>query len=448
MIVAGATMIPAASVAGAATAAAPQAPAAPAYDVAAVVGEAESVGAAAGRGSNETGTIVGWQGYPLTAFSWSQTTGLNALPALPGDTHRTAVDVNDAGVAVGDSGYQTIEPPQHAVRWVGGVPEDLGALPGDTDSHAEGINEAGTIVGWSSAGSESHAFVWTQTNGMIDITPAAELGSAYDVNESGVVTGYVDSQAFVWQNGVLTKLGVPTGWAYSFGFAINDAGVVAAHVTSASGNAEAIAQWSPATGWEVLGGVGERNVAWGINNDGWIVGRGRPSAGIERGLLYVPGTGMLSLTDLLTTGSWTVTYAYDIDDAGRIVAQGSNTQTGRRATLFLVPHDSATMHDQGLSVRLKESPRRTTGIGTLSVVDEGGAAIPGAVVTGTWARNDTVIKTGATDETNRNGKAELRQRFKRLKSGDVIEFCITTITHDDYTYDTGGEQSCASATFR
>ena len=46
----------------------------------------------------------------------------------------------DAGVAVGHSGYETIEPPQHAVRWIDGAPEEL-STPGLTDSHAEGINE-------------------------------------------------------------------------------------------------------------------------------------------------------------------------------------------------------------------------------------------------------------------------------------------------------------------
>jgi probable HAF family extracellular repeat protein len=422
------------------------APATPVYDIAAVIhAEAGDYGGPVGRGMNETGTIVGWKDYPLEAFSWSQTDGLATLPALSGDTNRTAVDVNDAGVAVGDSGRQTIEPPQHAVRWVNGIPEDLGTLPGDTESHAEGINEAGTIVGWSSAGSESHAFVWTPTGGMVDITPTADLGSAYDVNESGQVTGYADSQAFLWENGVLTKLGVPAGFAYSFGFAINDDGVIAAHVTTASGNAQAVARWSKKTGWEVLGGVGQANVSWGINNDSWIVGRGRPTAGLERGFVYVPGAGLLGLTELLSTSDWTVTYAYDIDDAGRILAQGSNTSTGERATLFLVPRGGAAMHDEGLALRLKGTHNRTTGIADLTVVDQDGAPIGGAVVTGEWARNGTVVRSGATDETGAKGKAELRKRFKGVKAGDVIRFCVTSIDHADYTYDPAAP-SCVSAT--
>src|SRR4051812_47575332 len=75
-----------------------------------------------GRGMNELGTIVGWVDWPLQTFEWDNGTGNEILPGLSGDQHRVAVDVNDAGVAVGHSGYETIEPPQHAVRWIDGVP--------------------------------------------------------------------------------------------------------------------------------------------------------------------------------------------------------------------------------------------------------------------------------------------------------------------------------------
>lgn len=418
----------------------------PRYDVAAVITDDGGLGPV-GRGMSETGTIVGYTDWPLTAFSWDRADGMATLPGLTGDTHRVASDVNDAGVVVGHSGYETIEPPQRAVRWIDGVPDELGT-PGLTDSHAEAINEAGTIVGWGYSGSDTHAFVWTEDGGAVDITPTAQLAYAYDVNESGQVTGYSGSQAFVWESGVLTNLGVPDGYAFSFGFAINDAGVVAAHVTTASGNSERVARWSPGAGWQVLGGVGEDNISFGINNSGTIVGEGRPTAGLERAFVFMEGVGLFSLTEQLTTSEWFLLAAYDVDDAGRIVALASSRSSGETATLFLKPV-SVPMQDEDLRVRLRGASDSTTGVAKLRVLDQGGEPVRRALVDGSWSLNGDVVDRRDTDETDNAGRAVLRKRFGALSSGDVVEFCIKTITRRGYEYEPPvGGPSCASATAR
>ena len=421
----------------------------PAYDVVAVISDGDN--APIPRGLNETGTIVGYTGYPQTkAFLW-ENGNLTKLPALLGNTRRFAFDVNDAGTVVGHSGYTSVEPPQRAVRWVGGVPEDLGVLPGGFDSHAEGINEAGMIVGESSTSSgANHAFVWTEAAGMIDITPTAppsQIARAYDVNESGQVVGYVNSRAFVWQDGVLTDLGVPDGYAFSFGFAINDAGAVAAHVTTASGAAESVALWTPAAGWQVLGGGGQVNVAWGINNEGTIVGEGRPTPGLERAFVYLADFGLLSLTELLTTDDWFLLFASDVDDDGRIIAYGSNRVTGDNATLLLEPVRGPLMHDEQLKVRLRGSPEPSSGLAKLRVVDESGNPVQRALVDGTWGLNGEVIDPSDTDRTNAAGRAKLKHRLDDLAVGDIVEFCITTVTHESYEYEPPpGGPSCDTAT--
>ncbi len=447
MVVAAPVLVTTVAPAGAVSVTDPAGAEAPRYEVAGVISDGSR--SPIGRGLNETGTIVGYTGYPYTkAFVWDAASGLTTLPGLPGDTRRFAFDVNDAETVVGHSGYESIEPPQHAVRWVGGVPEDLGVLPGGTDSHAEAINEAGTIVGWSNYSSGNHAFVWTDAAGMIDITPSSppsQVAYAYDVNEAGQVTGYVGSRAFVWDDGVLTDLGVPPGYAFSFGYAINDAGVVAAHVTTASGSTERVARWTPGLGWEVLGGVGDLNVSWGINNDGTIVGEGRPSAGIERGFVYLEGIGLRSLTDLLTSNDWTILYAFDVDDAGRISAYGSNRQTGDGATLLLAPV-LPPMQDEGMRVLLRGSPDPSSALARLRVVDGAGDPVPRAVVSGSWSRNGDVIIQNAKDRTGRGGKARLSYEFGAVFSGEIFEFCITTITHSEYEYDAPPQPSCASVT--
>jgi probable HAF family extracellular repeat protein len=402
----------------------------PTYDVVGVVEDGTNT--PVGRGLNETGTIVGWSGYPLKAFRWDEG-AFTALPGLAGDLHRVASDVNDAGVVVGHSGYETIEPPQHAVRWIDGVPEDLGTLPGDTTSHAEGLNETGTVVGSSSNGGDSHAFVWTEADGMIDITPTARLAQAYDVNESGQVAGYADARAFVWEDGQITYLGVPAGFAYSAAFAINDAGVVSAQVTSASGNTERAARWTPGVGWQVLGGIGEFAEPWGINNAGSVVGASGASFSSRHGFIYLDDWGFLWLNDLLTSSDWNVLDATDIDDQGRIVALAHSASLGKTTTVLLAP-TGQSMQDKGLQVRLKGTPP-SVGVANLRVVDSAGAPVAGALVKGTWSVDGQVVRAGDRDRTNRKGKAEIREALSGLSSGDVVEFCITSITHDGYTYD-------------
>ena len=429
--------------------AAPDSPAAqaggelPRYDVVGRITGGDGLGPV-GRGMNENGTIVGWVDWPLTAFQWDDETGMDTLPGLAGDTHRVAVDVNNAGIAVGHSGYETIEPPQHAVRWIDGVPDELDT-PGLTDSHAEGINEAGTIVGWGYSGSDTHAFVWTEAGGMVDITPSAQFAYAYDVNESGQVTGYIGGQAFLWEDGVLTGLGAPEGFAYSAAFAINDQGVIAGQVTTASGNSERVARWSAETGWEVLGGAGETNAGWGINNNGTIVGNGRPSGGLERAVVYIEGFGLLSLAELLTTGNYFLLNAYDVDDAGRIVVVAHNNQTGDTETLLLAPV-RPLMHDQDLRVVLRGSPDPSTGLAKLRVVDESGNPVDQAVVRGRWSLDGDVVARGDKDKTDAEGKAKLRHAFGELSTGQVVRFCVTGITHPDFAYDEPANPSCDSTT--
>ena len=409
----------------------------PAYEVTGVVSSGDELSPIA-RGMNANQTIVGWKSWPLEAYVWSPSTGTTLLPALPGDTHRIASDVNDAGTVVGHSGYDSIEPPQVAVRWVDGVPEGIGTLPGGEHSHAEGINEAGTVVGWSMVGSSQHAFVWSETGGMIDITPTAHFAQAYDVNEAGQVVGDLGGRAFVWADGVLTNLSVPAGFALSAGFAINDAGVVAATVTTATGNSERLARWTPGVGWEVLGGDGELNQAWGINEDGQVVGKGRPG-----GVVHVEGAGVLGLTTLMV-GEWTILDAVDIDDAGRIAARGHNRVTEERGVLLLEPV-GGPLEFERLQARLRGSPDPTAAVATLKIVNEQGEPVPGAVVEGTWSRDGEIVIESDTATTDDVGRARLRQPFDELASGDAVQFCLTSISHADHALSSpSGNRSCTT----
>lgn len=113
-----------------------------------------------------------------------------ALPYLAGGDNGNALDINDAGVAVGWSTDVTHR--QRAVIWTGGVAQDLGVLPGMTDSAAVAINNFGVVVGVSGTTS----FIWTSATGMIDAntlleptTPANWRIRISDINDLGEITG-------------------------------------------------------------------------------------------------------------------------------------------------------------------------------------------------------------------------------------------------------------------
>lgn len=101
---------------------------------------------------NEMGQVVGSISNVETAitaeaFFW-QDGALSALPSLIADSRTEATDINNDGIAVGESG-------DRAVRWYGGVVRDLNELVpaarGDggewTLTKAHGINDRGQIVG-------------------------------------------------------------------------------------------------------------------------------------------------------------------------------------------------------------------------------------------------------------------------------------------------------------
>jgi len=85
------------------------------------------------------------------------------------------------------------------------VIKDLGVLPGDSESEAYAINNSGHMVGKSSGPSGTHAFIWTERDGMRSLgsLPGGEAFSmALGINNSGQVvglasTGTFESHAFI-----------------------------------------------------------------------------------------------------------------------------------------------------------------------------------------------------------------------------------------------------------
>ena len=292
-------------------------------------------------GINEAGDVVGWSnGLGGTrAFLFTDAAGMVELAQFPGVANPTlARDINDAGVIVGQA---KIDPagPIHAVRWVAGVPEDLGAIEPPALSEAWAVNSVGDVTGDSYYGGGAftpiHGFLYTDAGGVADITPAFPTSHGRDINESDQIVGYcacVTYGAFRWSPSTgLEALGIVGNFAQSFAFAINDNGQAAGYVVSATGNSQHIFRFTDGIGMEDLGGVGEKNQAWGINNLGDVVGEGRPTSGLKRAMIYTDASGLQDLNELLdpVLTDWFVLGATDINDFGEIAGYAMNNADGR-----------------------------------------------------------------------------------------------------------------------
>ena len=120
-------------------------------------------------------TIVGFSqadglGGPQQAFTWTEDSGMQPLPGLPGAPYALA-DARavsaDGSVAAG----MALTPGERlrAVRWTDRGIEDLGTVAGFMDSIAYAISDAGDVVGGRVSGgvTPGEAAVWTPDTGLV-----------------------------------------------------------------------------------------------------------------------------------------------------------------------------------------------------------------------------------------------------------------------------------------
>jgi len=384
-------------------------------DLGALPGDSSSVG----WGINENGDLVGWSNGPAgtRAFVYTDAGGMVALPGLPAKPRTVARDINDEGVIVGSANAGGTDL-GHAVLWSGGSVQDLGTLGTGSFSEAWGVNNLGQVVGWSytnGGGFGVHGFLYTASDGMIDLTPQSDTGSALDINDAGQITGYKTAlggyHAFRWQGGVFEDLGVLPGFAFTFGYGINAFGQVAGNATTASGSSEHLFRSIAGGGLQDLGGTGEHNAAFGINATGKVVGTRGQSA--KRAHRYTDEEGLQDLNLLINPSlGWVLLGAHDINDAGQIVGYAFNNFTQTTHAVRLQPADGpppeCTFHClrvTGIALRGRVSaPGMRQLMGRVTVKDENAAPMQQALVVATWTWPD-----GSTHDdnfwTNANGVA-------------------------------------------
>jgi subtilisin len=112
------------------------------------------------------------------------------------------------------------------------------------------------------------------------------------------------------------------------------------------------------------------------------------------------------------------------------------------------PGEEGSMHVASVNVSLTFRGPNARGTATVTIVDEDGNPVSNATVTGDWSRNGTVFNSGASGTTGSNGVATIDSgNIRGVSSGDVIEFCVTDVTHSTLTYDSSANvETCGSAT--
>ncbi len=239
---------------------------------------------------------------------------------------------------------------QHAVLLTGGIAIPLGTL-GGTSSQARGINNHGQIVGCADGWSGAHAFLHTHGR-MHDLgtLPGGSSSLASAINDAGVVVGFSRTRgdtavhAFRCTPGrlrtaaAMRDLGT-LGGTFSYARAINLRGQIVGDSDLCCDSAESRAfLWTEKDAMQDLGVLegGISSVAYGINDDGHVVGACDIGDNVLHAFLYRDGR-MHDLNDALPARSgWVLTCADDINSAGQITGEGRNPQ-GEFHAFLLTP---------------------------------------------------------------------------------------------------------------
>ena len=179
------------------------------------------------RAINRLDEVVGnfQVGAAQRAFLYSDGIGLE-LGTLGGTSSR-ANAINDRGVVVGNASIPG-DLATHAFVFENDRMRDIGTL-GGAYSTANDVNSSGVVVGGAQdAGNRMMAFIYDST-GMRPLFNLPGSHSAAAINDRGAVVGLIDEGAFLYDNGIVTRLDqlpeiAAAGWTSIFPSGINERG--------------------------------------------------------------------------------------------------------------------------------------------------------------------------------------------------------------------------------
>jgi probable HAF family extracellular repeat protein len=256
-----------------------------------------------GNAINSSGQVSGYSQNASGAYRAFISSGDSLIDIGDlGGGSAVAYGINDSGQVVGSA--VTADGSNHPFLYSNGQMIDLGTLGSPEGSEwwnsAEGVNNSGVVTGYGYTQSSGlAAFTWS--NGKMTQLPSlgADWTEAYAINNKGQVTGISAnkkgySHAYIANpDGTIKDLGVLGGkYATSWGFAINDSGVVVGQVETDTGNYEAFIY--NGTRMQSLNALVKKIPgitlidARGINNAGQIVCTGEDASGNLHTMLLTP----------------------------------------------------------------------------------------------------------------------------------------------------------------
>ncbi|WP_167784885.1 hypothetical protein [Ramlibacter rhizophilus] len=302
------------------------------------------------RGPNVAGTAVGGgrlvQGGRMRAAREGllfQPGTSQIVQGLEQSDFTTVFGLNDLGDLVGSANGATAVR-AFAVARDGSVAE-LPPLPGDSASMAFAISNSGQVVGYSSGSGGERAVSWLGGTATVLPAPASTSSRAVSVNARGDVAGFIATpqgrRPVLWHGGApAQELPLLPGYAAGEATHVNARGDTVGACLHANGGRRA-------TFWPAEGGQPVElatlpghtlSQALGSNDAGQVVGF---SSGHHemRAVLWSRAAGLQDLNTLVPPSRVMLTRAVGINNAGMIIALGSDRQASDGHTEHVHEHE-------------------------------------------------------------------------------------------------------------
>jgi probable HAF family extracellular repeat protein len=304
---------------------------------------------------NNSGKIVGWANDTagnrrpaLWQIANNGQQGNWVDLGTPNAVSGQAQGINNRGQIVG---FVDNQAQRSAILWNGTSSTNLGNL-GASFAAGYAINDFGAATGVSrdASGTDFNPFLWTANAGMSNLRRSpSNFDFAWDINNRSQVAGYStignDNKPTVWQGNQATIL-ADLGGGFGNAQGINDFGFVVGFTGNSTTNPSA----RVATLWSLsepnkpinLGSLagGSRSTALRINNLNQVVGWSRDAADQTQATLW-QNNRIFNLNNLVVNRQgWNLTFAWGINDNGSIVGYGDFQGNNPRAFL-LAPLDTS-----------------------------------------------------------------------------------------------------------
>jgi len=240
------------------------------------------------------------------------------------------------GLALSIAGAALADPPQYQIYDIGLV------QAGDAGSQGFRVSNNGVVTGRSLRSGSSSAYSWTVAGGLQTMSNLASPSRPYSVgngvNDSGVVVGTGATTAFgssrlpiMWQGGVATQLGLPSGQTLGDANDVNSFNIAVGSVGSGVTQFGAIYQGGTGSIISTTTSNGSYlRTAFSINDSVLIVGQGIDpnNAAVNVGIVYDMNSNTAYSVGALSGRNGAL--AFDVSNAGHVVGstmlnQGSGT---------------------------------------------------------------------------------------------------------------------------